>query len=136
MTIQGIKQIASVTFILLCAMGISAQHKSDSTKSKSKAVFNIEFLASTDFDALYISYIGPGFHYSKGQITASINLFPGVRFVNTLQNNCKNKLQASPEIAIGPLVKYKRILLGVPFFYLPFDKRWHITAGLGYVIVK
>lgn len=93
--------------------------------------FTAQFLVSTDLDGMYINIIGAGFQYSKKYTKISLTIFPSLSFKEdkNVKPGESQKPFVRPGFALGPLLQYKRAMIGFPAFYQ--DDAWHFTVGLG-----
>lgn len=119
----------TVLFFLFCFSGIAQQKNEEAPITVS--AFTAQFLLSTDLKAAYFNMVGAGIKYSKNDKSISITIFPSLSFREDKypEPGEDKKPFVRPGFAVGPLIQYKRMMIGFPAFYQ--DDAWHFTVGAG-----
>ena len=124
-----------ITAFLLFA-GLTAQAQAPITEPKSRVDIGrvtAQFLVSTDFSSVYFNFVGTGFRYSKGRTSVSLSVFPSLRFHTDDNPDLTDPKRPflTAGFALGPVVQYRRLVVGFPAFYDSHDVQWRFAVGAG-----
>src|SRR5882672_2271923 len=122
----------SIAWLLLAAS--AAYGQTEKTKPGVEVgLFSGQFLISTDLHSVYMNLIGAGYKYTRRHTTISFTVYPTLRFYDDPQPDKTEPRRPfiTPGFAIGPLVQYKRVYLGLPAFYDSQYAKWRYTVGVG-----
>lgn len=117
---------------LLTSVNAFAQEASK-PNSITTTAFSSQFLISTDFNAVYLNFVGGSIKYTSGASSISLTVFPSLRFGNAVNEETASDPKVVPGLAIGPLFTHRRLMIGAPIFY---HGEWLVTAGIGIKIGK
>jgi len=122
--------------LVLCHGLLFGQEEHKEEKKISVSPFTAQFLISTDTRTICFNFVGTGIRYTHKNTIISISLFPTLTFREDehLDPTEPKKPFVRPTFALGPLVQYKRLMVGFPSYYQ--DDEWHFSAGLGVRIGK
>ena len=124
-----------VFFTIIFLQSLNSFSQVDEKPQKiSISPFSGQFLISTNLNAVYLNFVGAGIRYTKNNMSVAISLFPSLSFKEDKPTDEPKKPFVRPGFACGPLIQYKKLMLGFPTFYQ--DDRWHFTVGFGVRIGK
>jgi len=83
-------------------------------------------LLSTSGESAYLTMGGPGIKATHGAWQAGIYMLLSLRFKQDA-----TAPDITPVLGPGIIIGYKRILIGVPIYYLAAAKKWVTAFGLG-----
>ena len=115
-------------FFIICWFSCKAQ-----TRNESKAVLSTQFMIATDFQSVYLNFIGIGVRFGKPNKSISIIVLPALRFYDAppTGNSDPRRPFVTPGFSIGPVIEIKRLLIGFPSFYDGHDAVWRQSFGVG-----
>ena len=121
-------KIALLTFFLIYWIGCDAQ-----TRNESKAVLTTQFMVATDFQSVYLNFIGIGVRFGKPNKSISVIVLPALRFYDApaTGNGDPRSPFVTPGFSIGPVIQIRRFLVGFPSFYDGHDAVWRQSVGVG-----
>jgi len=121
-------KIALLVFFIVCWVSCRGQ-----ASNESKAVISTQFMVATDFQSVYLNFIGIGIRYGKPQRSISIIVLPTLRFYDAPPpgNGDPRRPFVTPGFSIGPIIQIKRLLIGFPSFYDGHDAVWRQSIGVG-----
>lgn len=85
---------------------------------------------TTNGRGVFLNFGGPGVKFFQGLL--GINLMPTLRFQRE-----EPKSFVTPLLGFGPqlfLLKEKKMILSIPFYYNASNNKWTMSAGLGYIL--
>ena len=88
-------------------------------------------MVATDGKAAYINLGGPGIKYINKNWSLSINMLPSLRLMDDAPRPF-----VTPTLGAGILFSYKRLVIGVPFYYNAPKLKWSVAVGAGIKIGK
>jgi hypothetical protein len=123
-----------ITLLIVSSLVLNAQEINGKKPLKIEAPFKAQFLMSIDITSLYFHYVSGSIKYSQKNFSISVTCFPAFRYVFDKSKNEKLKAVPSfhPGLAVGPVLQYKKWLLGMPVFYSGAEAKWNLTVGVGY----
>lgn len=132
---NGIRVIGLVIVLVLWSFNVFAQ-EGETPKKISVSPFSGQFMVSTNFKAGCINMIGAGIRYTKNDWVIGVSLYPSLIFKKYELSDPTDtpKPFVRPGFAVGPLIQYKKVIIGFPSFYQ--DDAWHFTGGIGVKLGK
>jgi hypothetical protein len=109
--------------LLLAVIQISAVAQKKSIVSAS---ITGSVMLTTDGSSLFYNMGGPGVKFTKNNWMLGINMLPSLRFFKD-----DPRPFITPMLGAGILIGYKRLMVGVPLYYLSAKSEWIISAGVG-----
>ncbi|WP_338875580.1 hypothetical protein WBJ53_08170 [Spirosoma sp. SC4-14] len=131
-------------FVLLFATTLTAYAYQGTTRADStsalptpsvKAHAHYDGIVSLSTNGKYTFFClgGPSVGISEGQWRIAINFYPSLR-IGRPEGGTSTLVV--PSLGAGFYVGYKRAILIIPFHYITEERRWIMTAGLGWRITK
>lgn len=112
-----------ISLTIFCTVIFAQANKSVSSSSLSG-----QFLISYDGSALYANMGGPNVTYTINKNTKiSLCMFPSLRIIEDAV-----KPTVTPILGTGISMQYKKLVIGLPCYYIQSDNKWNISFGLGY----
>jgi hypothetical protein len=113
--------------MLLAAPFLAQEKKS----SEVKAVVSGSVISAWEGNAMYFSLGGPGIKLSAGKWAVSPHQLPSLRLLKD-----KPCPFITPVLGTGLLVGYKRLIAGLPLYYVASQLKWKAGIGLRVKIGK
>ncbi len=113
--------------ILCCILSLSATAQ----KAEIKITVSGSLIAATDGKAFYTNYGGPGIKLVTGKSAFSINMLPGLKFIND-----NPRPFVTPILGTGILYYYKKLIVALPLYYIAAQLKWKPALGFGIKIGK
>jgi hypothetical protein len=95
-------------------------------QNKISSSFSGQFFASTDLKALYVNFGGPMIKYKAKKINIGVGMFPSLRFKSD-----KTKSIVTPTLGAGLQLEIRKIVIGMPAYYIAANNNWYISVGVG-----
>jgi hypothetical protein len=95
-------------------------------QKKISSSFSGQIFASTDLKALYVNFGGPMIKYKAKKISIGLGMFPSLRFKTD-----KPKSIVTPTLGTGIQLEIKKIVIGMPAYYVAANNSWYISVGFG-----
>jgi hypothetical protein len=119
--------IALMIFFLTTLPGITQDKK----PTQIKAVVSGSVIASLAGNAVYSSFGGPGVKITNGTWSVGLYMLPSLRFQED-----KPRPLVTPVLGTGLLIGYKRLIFGLPLYYVAQQLKWKAGVGIGAKIGK
>lgn len=120
------KKMILITGLSIVMSGsLQAQSNAAGASSMSWSM-NGQVMAATDFDAAYLNLGGPSLRYGNKQMAVSVAMLPSLRF-----REDKSKPYVTPLLGSGLLFQYKKLMVGLLFYYIAGENKWKPAAGAG-----
>ena len=126
--------LAMVRILVLFLILILLHRKGNSqSTAETKPVLTTQFMIATDFESVYLNFIGIGVRYGNPKKSISLIVLPTLRFYDAPPpgNGDPRRPLITPGFSIGPIIQVKRFLIGFPTFYDGHDSLWRQGYGLG-----
>jgi hypothetical protein len=88
-------------------------------------------LLSTSGESAYLTMGGPGIKVTHGAWQGGIYMLPSLRYKQDAAAP-----DVTPLLGSGIIIGYKRLLIGIPLYYLAATKKWEAAFGLGFRLGK
>ena len=113
-------------FLLMacCLCLVTLQLSGQSTNPK--ASFSGIVALATDGRAAYLTFGGPGLKWKIKKIEIGAYMLPSLR----MQRDAPRPF-ITPALGGGILLRHKRLVAGIPVYYVAAQQRWFVAGALG-----
>ncbi|HMO32797.1 MAG TPA: hypothetical protein PKE07_07350 [Lacibacter sp.] len=87
--------------------------------------------AATDGRAAYLTFGGPGIKWSRSGTDVGLYMLPSLRMYAD-----RPRPFVTPALGAGLFVRRKKMVAGIPAYYVAAQQRWYVAGALGIALGK
>lgn len=88
--------------------------------------FDGQFMVSTDGKYTFANFGGPSMSLNVKKLRFSVGMYPSVRYYDAT-----GRPDILPSLGFGFMFNYKKLVLGVPFYYINEENKVVASFGIG-----
>lgn len=119
------------SLLLICLFYFLPQVLKAQQTTGGKATLSGMVAMATDGRAAYLTFGGPGVKWTKKGYEIGAYMLPSLR----LQNDAPRPF-VTPSLGGGILFRHKRLIAGLPVYYVAAQQRWFVAGALGIAFGK